>query len=108
MDMGRFVRRMLNRAELMQMSGQYEGVIAEVVEEEVRNSYKRATEVVPMIRFEDGECVIPNIGMRKTLIDALGTDTEAYVGVRVMVYLDLVETKSGGTRHQKCLKVVPG
>src|SRR5262245_14469278 len=89
--MSKHLPRWLNDSALCGMGGRYEGVVAQVVEERVRNRFKRdvhgkpivASE--PVIVFEDGWRLVPNIGMRKVMIDAFGLDSDGWIGRRLVI-----------------------
>jgi hypothetical protein len=91
MDMNKHLPRWLNDAALAGLGGRYEGTIAAVVEERVRNSFKRDGKgkplvvLEPVIQFEDRWRLVPNIGMRKVLIETFGAETDLWVGRRVVV-----------------------
>jgi len=99
MDMSKHLRRWLNDAELARREhGAYEGVIADVVEETVRNPFTTQPEVAPVIVFEDGWRLIPNFGMRAQLVTMFGPETDVWRGRRVRVFrrsAERVDKKSG-------------
>src|SRR3954453_16180265 len=75
MDMKRYLRRWLNDAELRKRpNDRYEGVISEVLEERLKNKFTGTNEPQPVIVFEDGYRLVPNIGMRQGLIEFWGSD----------------------------------
>jgi hypothetical protein len=103
--MRRYLFRQLTQAELVRREGhRFEGVITRVQPQQVTNKWKytadangkllRATEVVPVITFDDCDGVqlqwMPNIRCRRALVDALGPETDGWIGRRVAVYLDSV------------------
>lgn len=86
-DMNRYQRRFLNEAALRQMDGErYEGIIDTVIEEPLRNRFTGTKELQPVIVFDDGWRLVPNITMRQALIAWWGPDTEEWIGRRVIVY----------------------
>ena len=87
MDMRRHLKSWLTIPTLRERGGTYDGTIASVREEEVRNAYKQARELQPVIAFEDGARVIPNIGMRRELVAHYGPDTDHWVGRPRQVFL---------------------
>ena len=100
--MRRHLKRRLNNGELLKMGGSYEGSIAEVVEETVRNPFTTQQEVVPTIVFVDGWRLIPNIGMRRALVEMLGEETDHWVGRHIVISIRLVARQSanGETRER--------
>jgi hypothetical protein len=73
------------------MGDVYEGVIASVAEQVVRNPFSAQRERQPVIAFADGWRLIPNLGMRAALIEMLGPETDAWVGRRIQVFRRRVE-----------------
>ena len=90
-DMRRHLRRWLDNAVLRELGDRYEGIIANVVERTLRNRFTCTRELQPVIEFEDGLRLVPNITMRRTLIEFFGADTEGWIGRRVVVYRHRVE-----------------
>lgn len=90
-DMTRHLRRWLNDTALRKFGGTYEGIIADVVEEPIRNRFTWVKQTEPVIVFEDGWRVIPNITMRKTLIEFWGANTEDWIGQRLEVFRHRIE-----------------
>jgi hypothetical protein len=100
--MRRYLFRQLSREELLKREGhRFEGVIKDAQEQQVTNKWKytpdengklvRAKEVVPVITFDDHDGLqlqwIPNRRCRQRLTDALGYDTNGWIGRRVAVFL---------------------
>jgi hypothetical protein len=90
--MSKHLPRWLNDAALSGMGGCFEGVIDDVLEERVRNFYKRdeqtgkpLMEKQPVIVFKGGWRIVPNIGMRRTLIEALGAETDRWIGQHLVI-----------------------
>lgn len=102
-DMSRHLRRWLNDATLRRdFSGRYEGVIASVHEELIRNRFTAVKQVEPVITFDDGWRLIPNIGMRRALIEFYGANTDDWIGRRIVVFRsETRDTKAGTTRWEK-------
>jgi hypothetical protein len=99
MDMNRHLRRWLNGTALRrEFGGHYEGIIAEVLEEKLKNTFTATKELQPVIVFEDGWRLCPNIGMRRALINIFGPETKDWVGRRIVVFQRRVErtSDSGG------------
>jgi hypothetical protein len=93
MDMTRHLRRWLNDKELKQMGGRYEGVVVAIREEKVRNRFTAQQEVQPVIKFDDGWLLIPNLGMRRALIEIFGAETNNWIGHRISVCRRRVERR---------------
>ena len=76
------------------------GTVADVVEEMTKNRYKGwREELNPMIVFSDGWRLVPNQGIRRTLIDALGPETDAWKGQQLRVFrqkMERTDPKTGG------------
>ena len=70
--MGRHLRRWLNEKSLRELGGLYEGRIASVTEEKLRNGYTAQHQLQPVIGFEDGWLLVPNLTQRVALVAALG------------------------------------
>jgi len=87
MDMMRFLKRLLNDRELKRMDGgRYQGRIADVLAESMRNKFKGTTSDEAVIVFEDGWRLVLNWGMRLALIENFGPDSEAWLGRSIIVY----------------------
>ena len=105
--MRRHLKRWLDNSELLKTGGSYDGIIADVVEETVRNRYTAQRQIEPVIVFTDGWRLIPNIGMRRALVEMLGEETDDWVGVRIRVFLRRVVPKNGdGETREKYNKFV--
>jgi hypothetical protein len=91
MDMTRHLQRWLTLGELQKVEDRYEGVIADVVESALRNPFTKQRGVQPVILFEDGWRVVPNIAMRRALIEFFGTETRMWIGRRFVVFRHRVE-----------------
>lgn len=97
-DMRKHLRRWIDDALLRQLGDRYEGVITSVVEKTLRNRYTCTRELQPVIEFEDGLQLVPNITMRRTLIEFFGTDADEWIGRRIVVYRHRVEHTDPDTR----------
>jgi hypothetical protein len=109
MDMSRHLRRWLNDAELARREhGAYEGTIADVVEEVVRNPYTTRQEEVPVVVFADGWRLVPNFGMRAQLVAMFGAETDAWRGKRIRVFRRRTErtNKTTGETREVFVKTV--
>ncbi len=108
--MRRHLKRWLNDRELLQMGGSYEGIVAEVVEELVRNRYTAQRELQPVIVFRDGWRLIPNIGMRRALVEMFGPETDDWVDRRLTVFRRRMVRKSADgemrERYEKAVECV--
>ena len=89
--MRRHLRRWLNDAELERRGGRFDGVIAAVTEETVRNRFTAQRELQPVIAFDDGWRLVPNLTMRRALIEMFGTESNAWIGRRVTIHRQRVE-----------------
>jgi hypothetical protein len=86
MDMNRHLRRWLNDKALSELGDSYEGRIAAVTEEQIRNRFTGQNQLEPVITFEDGWRLIPNISQRRALIEFFGSETNEWLGQRLVVY----------------------
>jgi len=89
MNMGRHLRRYLNYDTLRAMPGEmYEGRIAAVTEQHLRNRYTTHRQLEPVIAFDDGYLLVPNLTQRVALCEAFGTpETENWIGEQLTVFL---------------------
>ena len=94
--MSKTLPRWLTNTVVEGLGGEYVGVIESVAMMPVRNPYTTQTSDEPVITFEDGRKIVPNIGMRRRLIAAFGKETDAWFGRRITVRLQQVVTKSTG------------
>ena len=106
MDMRRHLRRWLTDVPLQKMGGVYEGVIANVVEEEVRNRFTTKREVQPVIEFDDGWRSVPNLSMRRDLVDGFGPDTDTWVGRRLRIVRRLMRNRTTAKASERWEKAV--
>lgn len=107
--MTRHLRRWLNDKTLREKGDVYEGRIADVAEEQVRNKFKGTRQLEPVITFEDGWRLLPNITQRRALIELFGPDTEDWIGQPLVVfrhYTQTINPKTGLVREawQKAVK----
>ena len=82
------------------MGGSYEGTIAAVVEEEVRNRFTTQREIQPVIVFTDGYRIVPNIGMRRALVGSFGAETDTWVDNRIRVFRRPMTRRNPGDEAQ--------
>jgi hypothetical protein len=98
MDMTRHLHRWLNEKALREeFGGRYTARIATVTEETIRNRYTFQKQLEPVITFEDGWRLVPNIGQRRALIEFFGAETENWIGESFTVFLARVERKNSET-----------
>ena len=100
MDMRRHLKRRMTNRDLEQMGGNYDGVIADVVLEEMRNRFKAKREEHPVIAFEDGWQLVPNLGIRKDLVHSLGSESDNWIGASIRIFLRPM-TRSNGSGDGK-------
>jgi hypothetical protein len=103
--MSRHLRKWLNDAALVALGGEYEGVIASVSEERIRNRFTAQTQLEPVIAFEDGFRLVPNLTMRRALAEALGDETDHWIGQRVRVWRRTTETVNRTTGEVRRVQV---
>jgi len=90
------------------MGDRYIGVVDAVVEESVKNLYKRGEDgkpiesLEPVVCFRDGWRWIPNLGARRALIDCLGQETDEWVGRRLVVSRHRVKGSGKWEKHVAC------
>jgi len=102
MDMTRHLRRWLNDKALSDLGDTFEGRIATVTEEVIRNRFTSAKQIEPVITFEDGWRLLPNIGQRRALIEFFGPDSDDWIGQRLVVfrhYTQRTDTRTGLVRE---------
>ena len=88
MDMSQFIPNPLTNEVLLRRPNlRYEGVIAAIGVEDVFNKWKKTRTTVPVLKFADGAQWIPNLSARRTLMEARGPESDAWVGRRVAVQL---------------------
>ena len=107
MDMRRHLKRRMTNHDLEQMGDTYHGVIADVVVEEMRNIYTTKYEEQPVIVFEDGWQLVPNLGIRRDLTDWLGFESDNWIGASIRIFLRPMTRKVGsGDGKQRREKAV--
>ena len=102
MDMTRYLKAYLNVRHLQDMGGEYVGVIENVVETEMRNTFTKQPSKEAVIQFRDGQRMVLNIGMVRECIRTLGTDSLTWSGHQVRVFcapVDQVNSKTGKSRQ---------
>jgi hypothetical protein len=101
MDMTRHLARWLNNDVLRQMGDTYDGRIGDVVEQTIRNRWTGEKQLEPVIRFEDGWSLIPNLSQRRALIELFGPESDNWIGRRLQVYrhrIDRTDEATGRVR----------
>ena len=108
MDMRRHLKPWLNDAELVRLGGEFEGRIASVVEETIRNRFTANRELQPVIEFDGGWRLIPNLTMRAALIERLGSETDNWIGRRVTIFRRRIAhtNRSSGEVRERWVKAV--
>ena len=104
--MRKHLKRNMNNSDLEQMDGSYEGVIVEVTLEEMWNRHRGKREEHPIITFEDGWRIVPNIGMRRDLVDGFGPESEDWIGSRVRIFLRPMARKDTSGKERRFEKAV--
>ena len=108
MDMRRHVPTWINNKVLVCLGGEYECTIADAIEQEVRNPFTARRERQPVIVFDDGYRCIPNVGMRRSLMELFGPHTEKWIGRRIVISRRRVEriNRETGETTESWQKVV--
>jgi hypothetical protein len=99
MDMTRHLRRWLNDKALSeQFEDHYEGRISDVAEEVIRNRFTGVKQLEPVVMFDDGWRLVPNISQRRALIEFFGSETDGWKGQRLVVFRHSIQrTNADGT-----------
>jgi hypothetical protein len=79
------------------MDGDYEGVIADVQRERMRNKWNATSSDEPVIHFLDGKRLVLNKAMLMACIEFFGEDSSNWIARRVRVFLKTVETRNRET-----------
>jgi hypothetical protein len=79
------------------MGDSYEGQIRTVIEEQIRNRFTGQRQLEPVIYFEDGWKLVPNITQRQALIQFWGPHTEDWEGRRLIVFRQRIERTDKST-----------
>jgi hypothetical protein len=85
--------------------------VVAVVEEVVRNPFTTVRQPEPVIKFADGWQIVPNVGMRRTLVEQFGSDTGTWIGQQIEIErcrIARVDPDTGVTREkwEKRVRVV--
>ena len=99
MDMRETLPRWLTNEALEERGGSYRGTVVSVAMRQVRNKFTTEDVDEPVITFMDGYKLIPNVGMRRHLMAALGHETDEWCGREITVRLREVVSKSTGERR---------
>src|SRR5207249_1196577 len=76
MNISKYTVKWLTGSALATMDGErYEGIIADVREQILRNKYTLAKESQPVVCFADGWQIVPNMQMRHALREKWGDET---------------------------------
>ena len=67
--MSRHLPKFLNERTLRELGDRFDGKIVDVREELIRNRYTTQKSIEPVVVFDSGHRLIPNIGQRKALIE---------------------------------------
>ena len=90
--MTRHLRRWLNDKALSEhFNDSYEGRIDAVTEEVIRNRFTGTKQLEPVVIFDDGWRLLPNINQRRALIEFFGPETEEWIGCRLGVYRHCIQ-----------------
>lgn len=95
--MAKHIPRWLNEAALREMGDRFEGRIVDVVEQRIHNKYSKTSQMEPVLVFDTGHRLIPNIAQRKALVEFFGPDTRDWHGRRLVVFLGVVERTDKAT-----------
>ncbi len=95
------LRRWLNDKALTEMGDRYEGRIEDVVEQQIRNRFTAQKQLEPVIVFEDGWKLIPNISQRRALCEFWGPETDDWAGRVLVVYRHRQERVDAATGRSR-------
>jgi hypothetical protein len=99
-DMTRHLKPWLTLKALASMGGDFEGVIASVTDETLRNPFTAQRTLEPVVMFLDGHRLVLNKSMLQACIGWWGKESNDWIGRRVRIYQRRSETtnQQGGTR----------
>jgi hypothetical protein len=107
MDMSKTLPKRITNDELHQRGGEYKGIVREIILKDTWSVLARQSSEQPHITFTDDYTLIPNIGMRRTLIDELGEDSDGWIGKQLTVRMEEFTSKtSGEIRYEKYISDV--
>ena len=101
MNLTRYLKQFLTVPLLQAMGGEYEGIIADVREECLRNRFKAASEEQAVVVFTDGKRLVLNKTMLLACIRWFGDDSKNFIGRRIRVFLREVATESRKTGQRR-------
>lgn len=94
-DMTRHLKRWLTDKALAEIGGEFEGVIASVSEEEIRNRFTAQKSVEPVITFSEGgyKLVLGKTNLQK-MINWFGPESNDWVSRRIRIFRQQVESRN--------------
>ena len=105
MDMRTTLPRWLKNDDVKECGGTYTGTVDSVVVRQVRNKFTTETVDEPVITFADGYKLVPNVGMRRDLMDLFGHETDDWCGREITVKLrEQVSRRTGEVRWEKVVE----
>ena len=104
MDMTRLLKPYLNVSQLEALGGAYDGVIAAVSSQLLRNKFRAEMSEEAVVSFLDGTRLVLNKTMLRQCIEWFGAESEHWIGRRVSVFLRRVESVDRATGELKCRK----
>jgi hypothetical protein len=90
-NMTRHLRPWLTDRALAEMGGEFEGIVACVSEEYIRNRFTAQRSLEVVITFDDGHRLIPNKTVLQKVITWFGAESDDWIGRRVRIYRRQVE-----------------
>jgi hypothetical protein len=102
MDMTRFLKPFLTVTVLRELGGQYEGIIADVTNEPLRNRFKATTSDEAIVTFLDGKRLPLNKGLLRALISWFGVESSDWLGRRIRVFLKPGKKQGSWERAVAC------
>lgn len=92
-DMSRHLKQWLTDRALVDLGGEFEGVVAMVTEELIRNRFTAQRSMEVVVAFdESGYRLILNKGMLTKFIGWFGPESDNWIGRRIRVFRRLVES----------------
>ena len=102
--MRKHLHRWLNDEALRELGDEYEGKIASVTEEVIRNRFTAQRQLEPIIAFQDGWRLCPNITQRRALVEMFeSSNTDEWIGQRLIVFrhrISKVDPKTGVVKEK--------
>jgi hypothetical protein len=87
-DMRRYLKPNLDVPTLQALGGEYEGIVAHVTSESLRNKFTGTTSEEPVIAFNDGKRLILNKTLLVALMRTFGDDSGAWIGRRIRSFFE--------------------